>query len=239
MDTHQTIQIFHSVFLVNEQGQHPQPYTLVSAEDIERGAWTFNPAVARSLGVSESYGQAYLRHYARRLREGGKYDLTIWPYHAMLGGIGHALVPAFEEAMFFHSVARYAQPAFQIKGNHPLTENYSALRPEVLEDAGGEAVAQPNVELIENLIQSDAVVIAGQAKSHCVAWTIGDLLDEMVLVDKSLTQKVYLLEDCTSPVVIPGVVDYTEEADAAFQRFADAGMHVVRSTDLVKDWLGT
>lgn len=238
MDTHQTIQIFHSVFLVNDQGQHPPPYTLVSAGDIEQGVWRFNPAVARSLNVSASYGQAYLLHYVRELRKGGKYDLTIWPYHAMLGGIGHALVSAFEEAVFFHSVARYTQPEFQIKGNHPLTENYSVLKPEVLEDADGKAVARKNAELIEMLIEFDVVIIAGQAKSHCVAWTIDDLLDEMVLVDGKLVRKVYLLEDCTSPVVIPGVVDYTEQADAAFQRFADAGMHVVRSTDPIESWPG-
>jgi hypothetical protein len=46
------------------------------------------------------------------------------------------------------------------------------------------------------------------------------------------------LEDCTSPVVIPGVIDYTDEADAAFERFADAGMHVVRSTDPLESWPG-
>jgi hypothetical protein len=31
-------------------------------------------------------------------------------------------------------------------------------------------------------------------------------------------------------VVVPGVVDYTEEADAAVERFRDAGRHVVRWT---------
>jgi hypothetical protein len=30
------------------------------------------------------------------------------------------------------------------------------------------------------------------------------------------------------------VVDYTDQADAAFQRFADAGMHIFSSTDLLK-----
>ena len=47
-----------------------------------------------------------------------------------------------------------------------------------------------------------------------------------------LAEKTYLLEDCSSPVVVPGVVDYTDEANAAFERFAGAGMHVVRSTEL-------
>jgi len=84
----------------------------------------------------------------------------------------------------------------------------------------------------------DVIVIAGQAKSHCVAWTIDDLLADILAQDKRLVEKVYLLEDCTSPVVVPGVIDYTDQADAAFQRFADAGMHVVRSTDPVESWPG-
>jgi nicotinamidase-related amidase len=238
LDTHRTIQIFHSVFLVNDHGEHPQPYTLVSQQDIEQGVWKFNPALAPGLGISESYGQQYLLHYVRQLAAGGKYDLTIWPYHAMLGGIGHALVSAVEEALFFHSVARCSQPGFQIKGNNPFTENYSVLKPEVLEDAAGKVLARRNAGFIEDLFEFDAVIVAGQAKSHCVAWTIGDLLDEILRVDEMLTDKVYLLEDCTSPVVIPSVVDYTEEADAAFQRFADAGMHIVRSTDLLESWPG-
>jgi nicotinamidase-related amidase len=41
------------------------------------------------------------------------------------------------------------------------------------------------------------------------------------------------MEDCTSPVVVPKVVDYTEQADAAFERFAAAGMHIVKSTELL------
>jgi hypothetical protein len=39
-------------------------------------------------------------------------------------------------------------------------------------------------------------------------------------------------------VVVPGVVDYTEQADAAFQKFAKAGMHLVRSTDPIVGWPG-
>jgi hypothetical protein len=33
-------------------------------------------------------------------------------------------------------------------------------------------------------------------------------------------------------------VDYSDEADAAFRRFAGAGMHVVRSTDPLSRWPG-
>ena len=31
MDTHQAMQIFHAIFLVDENGEHPAPYTNVSA----------------------------------------------------------------------------------------------------------------------------------------------------------------------------------------------------------------
>jgi nicotinamidase-related amidase len=234
MDTHQTVQIFHSLFLIDEKGEHPEPFTLISVQDVEKGIWKFNPHVAESLNIDEAYGQEFLRHYTRRLKEGGKYDLTIWPYHAMLGGIGHALVSAVEEAVFFHGIARYALADFQVKGSNPFTENYSVLSPEVLDDSDGNPIAQKNTGFIAKLLEFDAVIVAGQAKSHCVAWTIDDLLREIESSDKALAEKVYLLEDCTSPVVIPGVVDYTDQGDAAFQRFADAGMHIFRSTDSLR-----
>ena len=89
---------------------------------------------------------------------------------------------------------------------------------------------------LQRLLEFDAVIIAGQAKSHCVAWTIQDLLSEILTHDPQLAKKVYLLEDCTSPVVVPNVVDYTDQADAAFKHFADAGMHLVKSTDAMETW---
>jgi nicotinamidase-related amidase len=63
-----------------------------------------------------------------------------------------------------------------------------------------------------------------------VAWTISDLLDDIRAADASLANKVYLLEDCTSPVVVPGA-DFTDAAGRAFAGFAEAGMKIVRSTE--------
>ena len=59
-----------------------------------------------------------------------------------------------------------------------------------------------NPALVEKLLGFDAVVIAGQAKSHCVAWTIDDLLLRDDARASGLTRRTYLLEDCTSPVVV-------------------------------------
>ncbi|MBE9033013.1 isochorismatase [filamentous cyanobacterium LEGE 11480] len=239
MDTHTAMQIFHPVFWVDAAGNHPTPVaTMITLEDVESGQWKVNPAIAASLtnGDYEQL-QAHALHYTRQLTQDGKYPLTIWCYHSMLGGIGHALVSAFEEATFFHGMARGTQARFELKGDNPLTENYSVLRPEVMTGAMGQSIAEKNQPLIQTLLDYDAVVVAGQAKSHCVAWTIDDLLTEIQAVDPQLAQKVYLLEDCTSPVVVPGVVDFSEAADAGYARFAAAGMRIVQSTDLVGDWV--
>lgn len=244
MDTHIATQIFHPVFWVNSAGAHPLPMTMITLEDVENGIWQINPAVASSITLGKYLDkypgeyqdeykalQTYALHYVRRLHQNGKFPLTIWAYHSMLGGIGHAIVSAVEEACFFHNLARGSQTHFELKGSNPLTENYSVLQPEVMSDQQEQAIAHKNTAFLQKLLSFDRVIIAGQAKSHCVAWTIDDLLSEIQATDPSLARKVYLLEDCMSPVVVPGVVDFTDQAIATFQRFADGGMHAIQSTD--------
>jgi len=238
MDTHSAAQIFHAVFWVNEAGEHPEPMTMITYDDVKEKKWQVNPLIVKGLLSqlkSESVTvdvEAFAHHYAKQLSDRGKYPLTIWPYHSMLGGIGHALVPAFEEACFFHSIARNSPTRFEAKGDNPLTENYSILSPEVLTDQTGQPVAQKNDRLIQHLLEFDAVIVAGQAKSHCVAWTVSDLLDEIKARDPSLAKKIYLLEDCTSPVVVPGVLDFTDAANATYEEFRSSGMNIVTSVDL-------
>ncbi len=227
MDTHHPLQIFHALFLVDEQGNHPDPNTQISEKEIQEGVWKVNPHASRFLGYDPAELNDHLLYYARKLSEMEKYQLQIWPYHAMLGGVGHALVSAVEEAVFFHSASRHARPDIRIKGNHPLTEAYSAIGPEVFEGPSGEKVAGKSPFLINKLKEVDRMVIAGQAKSHCVAWTVSDLLEQIEADDPSLADKVFLLEDCTSPVVIPEVVDFSQRAEQAFDRFEAAGMHRV------------
>jgi len=248
MDTHQAMQIFHSIFFVNERGEHPEPYTIISEDDIREGRWRFNEKLTHDLSFSGDYIKRHMLHYSHELKESGKYELTVWPYHAMLGGIGHALVSSVEEAVFFHSMTRLSQPDIHVKGDNPLTEHYSVLSPEVSTGPRGESLGirsetlfqKPGTSeaIFQKLIDYDAVVITGQAKSHCVAWTIADLLEAASAKDKRLIDKIYILEDCTSPVVVPGVIDYTEQADISFREFRDAGIHLVRSTDPIAQWPG-
>ena len=235
MDTHRAMQVFHAIFFVDKDGNHPAPYTDIHASELRDGKWTFNAALSDQFGIAPEYGQQMMLHYAEELEKKSKYALTIWPYHAMLGGIGHALVSSVEEAIFFHSIARVAPAAMEIKGDKPFTENYSVVGPEVVTGPMGETLGTRNPKFIEQLQDVDCLIIAGQAKSHCVAWTVSDLLEDIALTDLELAKKVYLLEDCSSPVVVPGVVDHTDAADAAYERFAKAGMNIIQSTKSISD----
>ncbi|MGL5194237.1 MAG: isochorismatase, partial [Chroococcales cyanobacterium] len=104
MDTHTTGQIFHPIFWIDSNGENPPPLTQISLSDVENGVWKVNPGVAQSLGDrNPEQIHQYAHHYVKQLEIDGKYPLIIWPYHSLLGGIGHALVSAVEEAIFFHN----------------------------------------------------------------------------------------------------------------------------------------
>lgn len=249
MDTHRIGQIFHAFALVDENGNHPKPFTLVFVADVQSGKWRVNPAWASMIGIALGELQAYLLHYVTELHKAKRGPLTVWPYHSMLGGIGHALVPLIEEAIQFHSFARASRISFEIKGGEDKTENYSIFRPEVLRDQHDHGVGDKNKALIETLIKFDALVIAGQARSHCVAWSIEDLLQELVATgNQALAKKIYLMEDCSTSVYVPPLPDgkggMTPEYDGeltakpSFDRFVAAGMNLVRSTDPMDTWPG-
>jgi len=133
----------------------------------------------------------------------------------------------------------------EVKGGNALTENYSVLSPEVLTRHDGRPLAQRNTQFIKTLLEADAVVIAGQASSHCVKSSIEDLLGEIRAQDEALARKVYVLKDCMSSVAVPDptakgklLFDFTPQADDALARFAQAGMNVVESTTPIASWPG-
>jgi nicotinamidase-related amidase len=236
MDTHYPYQIFSPAFWVRDDGTPPEAHREITTEDIRAGRIRPDPALAPFLtgGDAEAlHRQA--EYYCEQLERAGKYTLYLWPPHCILGSDGHGLAGVIHEARLFHAWARVAPAAIEIKGDNPLTENYSALAPEVRTWYDGRPLAEPNRRLLALLEREDAVIIAGQAASHCVKSTIDDLLGH---VERSLARKVYILRDCMSSVAVPDgqggfVFDFTPQAEAALARFEAAGMHVVDSTELV------
>lgn len=224
LDTHRAFQIFHPAWWRDAEGRPPAPLSVITAADVRAGRWQATRFPEESLA------------YCERLEASGRYVLTIWPYHALLGGLSHALVPAVYEASLFHALVRDTPTHFELKGEHPLTENYSVLSPEVTE-VKGQKVGEFNTRLFERLMSFDRVYVFGQAKSHCVLSTLQDLRQHIERTDRSKMGRVYILEDAMSPVPappldpLPPALDFPRVADAALRDFRAAGMRVVRTTD--------
>jgi nicotinamidase-related amidase len=224
MDTHRVFQIFHPAWWVDANGRRPAPLTPITAAEVRAGKWTATAHHEESL------------EYVATLEATGKYVLTVWPYHALLGGLSHALVPAVMEAALFHAAARRHQTHFETKGTHSLTENYSVMSPEVTE-LSGRPVGAFNQPLFERLMAYDRVYVFGQAKSHCVRSTLDDLLTRVQATDPALARRIYVLEDAMSPVPappldpVPAHLDFPRLADDAVARWRAAGMQIVRTSD--------
>jgi nicotinamidase-related amidase len=241
MDAHRPHQIFSPAFWVGPDGAPPPPNREVTARDIRDAALLPNPALADAL--AHGHYDWLVRQcidYCEQLEARGRYRLHLWPPHCLVGSEGHALAGVIEEARLFHAYARTARAWVELKGSTPLTENYSALGPEVEFTHDGHSLAPPQTGFLDTLLEADAVLIAGQASSHCVKATIDDLLTR---IEPALARKVYILRDCMSAVTVPGdgpggfAFDFTDAAEAALDRFADAGMHVVESIQPMAEWL--
>lgn len=238
MDTHLPYQIFFPSAHLKADGTHPEPHTVISAAEYREGKYRPNPAMAKQLGVDPVWLERQFIHYCEQLEASGKYQLYLWPYHCLLGSNGHRLSGVIEEARLFHSFARGAENRPEIKGGNPLTEHYSVFSPEVTTCWDGQAIpgAQKNTRLVKLLLESDAILLGGLASSHCVKESIADFLGEIQRQDPALARKVFILRDCIAPVVIPGVADFTDDADRALKRFQDAGMKVVETGTAINDW---
>jgi nicotinamidase-related amidase len=239
LDSHSTHQIFHPAAWVDGEGRPPAPFTVISSRDVRERR--FVPVLADSR-IPDM--RAACIEYCERLEGSGRHALTIWPYHAFLGGASHALVPALMEAVLFHSLVRRADPVFEIKGRASLTESYSALSPEV-RSLQGHALGGFNHSLYDAVMSHDRVYVFGQAKSHCVLETLRDLRQECERRDPRLLERLYVLEDAMSPVTpppldpLPEALDFPRVAERALDEFRRAGMHVVRTSEPIASLVGS
>lgn len=231
LDTHMTNQIFHPVFWVNRKtGEHPAPFTAISLNDIKSGIWVPNPAMTMVLNMTAAELMSWVMHYCRTLEKNGQYQLMIWPYHAMLGGVNYALMPIIEAAVFWWSLLRNTQPHFEMKGGNPLTEMYGAIRAEVMQFANGTPVAQLQYELIRVLTEMDVVGFAGQAFNFCVSSTLSqvyDIFSDPANNGTHLLDRFRVFTDMSSPVPVPG---YEAQVVAIKQQLLDRDFQLVDST---------
>lgn len=180
LDSHQLIDIAHPRFWVDKDGNNPAPFTIISASDVESGKWS---AVKPQTALK----------YLRDLEADGQFPHVIWPEHCIIGTWGNQLDPKVNDAILSWA-ANGHHVHYVSKGAHPDTEHFGAFEAQV--PIENNPLTQYNLPLQKTLEKYDVIYLSGQAKSHCVANTLKQLVDKAPDVAK----KVVVLEDTMSPV---------------------------------------
>jgi nicotinamidase-related amidase len=211
LDTHNPFQIFHACWWIDENGNNPPPFTTITLKDLNDDKWK---AVIQP---------EWSREYVENLEQQGQFQLTIWPYHCLQGTYGSCLEGQLGNMIYFQSVAKKSMVQHMVKGNNPKTEMYGILKAEY------DPQNRINISFLNDLKKYDKIVIAGEAKSHCVRRSIEQILDYFKN-DIDVTKNIYILEDCMSS--IPISPEFIQATDDAFEEFKTKyKVNLVKSTD--------
>ena len=139
---------------------------------------------------------------------------------------------AVEEALFFHADRAQLADALRDQGRASADRALLGAR------AGGPAGARRAARVAERGARRAPARLRRRPRRRAGEEPLRRLDGRRPARDvPEIAPRLYLLEDCSSPVVVPGI-DYTGDADAAFARFEEAGAHVVRSTEPIASWPG-
>jgi nicotinamidase-related amidase len=182
LDTHPVNDISHPSFWTDQEGCFPKPFTQITSADIQRGKWT------------PRYHQGEAVQYVDALERQGEFPHFIWPEHCLAGSKGAALYADVFEAIHTWAVQTGKNYQALIKGTHPLTEHFGIFQAQI--PIAGAPETQLNKVLIDTLQAFDHIYLAGEARSHCVATS----LQQVLTYAPELAKKMIIIEDCMSDV---------------------------------------
>jgi len=218
LDSHHLIHVAHPIYWQDESGNHPSPFTIISAEDVRENLW--GPTHKSWLRTTRKDFGAL--DYVEALEANGKYPLCIWPPHCLIGSWGHNVYPPLLETLHEWEANAFAAVSFITKGSNYHTEHYSAFCADVPDPT--DHTTDMNRGLLQTLIEADEILLAGEAGSHCLANTALDA--DTFFGDGSFARKLVLLSDATS--CIEG---FEDQYDAFVDALSAKGMRVTTTTD--------
>jgi nicotinamidase/pyrazinamidase len=213
-DSHSQYQIFHPMLWMTKDQGPVAPFTQITYDAVNSGM--IIPVDPNLLD--------WCKMYTKSLEEGGRYPLIIWPYHCLIGTPGWCMDPSIMKAV--HQWERDTYRIFKpiTKGSCFKTEHYSAVKAEV--EVPEDPTTQLNYKgLISPLEEADMVILMGQARSHCLANTVRDIMANFS--NPEYIKKLYIAEDGTSDVT-----GFEHLGDAFFDDFIKAGGNIT-TTDKI------
>ena len=218
LDCHHLFDIAHPIFWRDASGKHPNPFTLISNEDVVAGKYMTTIPSLQAMGAN----------YVKSLDDNKRYPLCIWPPHCLIGTWGNNVVKELSDALLAWEREQYANIDFITKGSNPFTEHYSAVAAEVRDPNNPDPSIAPNARFFDMLESSDIVLIAGEASSHCVANTVMDMLNMFPGAMKHI-RKLVFLDDASSPVG-----GFEHLADSFKSEMISKGMTISKTTEFFK-----
>lgn len=214
LDSHHLVDIAHPIFWRDSDGKHPNPFTIIKADEVKDGKYsTTNPAFLKRA-----------TEYVEKLLNNGRYPLCIWPPHCLIGSRGYQVHEKLYKALVEWEANNFAMVNFVTKGSNFWTEHYSAVQADVVDPT--DPTTQLNTGFIQTLQDADMILIAGEARSHCIANSIRDVANSF---GEENVSKFVLLEDCSS-----NVTGFEKLGEDFVNEMTKRGMKVEKSTDILK-----
>lgn len=222
LDTHHKVDIAHPIWWIDQHGNHPNFFTIISAADVSNGVWrAFNPSM-----------QARSSDYVSQLESNGRYPLCIWPPHCLIGTWGHGVVEPVNTALSKWE-EQFAFVDYVTKGSNMWTEHYSAIKADVPDPT--DTSTDLNEPFISDLLKADMILLAGEARSHCLANTVFDIADEFDKDSTELIKKLHLLTDATTDVADPpGTTMFTDMGEEFVKNMTRRGMQLTTTVEFLR-----
>lgn len=182
LDTHHILDIAHPLFWQDTNGEHPQPFTHISAAEVNEGRWL------------PCFEAEKAQRYVNDLEASGQFQHFIWPEHCLIGSRGAALHDTLLDALKHWSRQRSRDYVAVPKGLYPLSEHFGIFQAQVPDPTVAETLLNRN--LLADLDRFDTIYLMGEAKSHCVANSLQQVLD----FAPALAPKLVVVTDCMSDV---------------------------------------
>ena len=199
LDSHDRLHIAHPLWFRSvSSNRMPDPFTIMREENGKIFGSTFGGV---ELGEFRTVRQGFMEQtikYLKALKAGNRYPHVIWPFHCLIGTPGHNIVAPLAEALFDWENVNIARFQKITKGSNPSVEHFSAVRAEVVDP--NDPSTSLNTNLIRSLMEADVILLAGEARSHCLANTVRDIADEFKADQDAFIRKCVLLSDATSDV---------------------------------------